>query len=65
MAVLMTTAQAAVYLEVETSTVRHLIRDGHLTATKHGRDWLIRLEDLEAYDRRRRKRKKKDRGDLD
>jgi excisionase family DNA binding protein len=55
---LLTTAQAAALLGLsDVSTVRHLIRDGHLKATKAGRDWLIERRALEDYERRRRRRR--------
>jgi len=45
-----TTKEAAKHLGLKSdSTLRHAIRDGKLAATKHGRDWFIGEEALEAW----------------
>jgi excisionase family DNA binding protein len=46
---LLTTAQAAVALGVNASRVRQIILAGKLPAEKHGRDWIIKTDDLEQY----------------
>lgn len=43
----LTTKQAAEILGVTPRRVRVLIRSGRLPAEKHGRDWAIKLADLE------------------
>ena len=43
---LLTTAKAAEKLGVDPSRIRQLILAGQLPATKHGRDWIIREQDL-------------------
>jgi excisionase family DNA binding protein len=43
------TAEVAALLDVNDSRVRQLVRSGALPATKLGRDWRIREEDVEAY----------------
>lgn len=47
----LTTAEAAARLGVSRGRVLHLIRDKRLPATKHGRDWVIRENDLEQLRR--------------
>jgi excisionase family DNA binding protein len=49
----LTGPQAAALLGVQPATVRHAIRDGRLRATKRGRDWYIRREEVERYNRER------------
>ena len=44
---MITTAQAATILQVSRSRILKLIAAKRLPAKKLGRDWLIRLEDLE------------------
>lgn len=46
---MMTTTQAAVELGIKPVSVRALIASGVLPATRHGRDWLITQEALDAY----------------
>lgn len=46
---MLTTREAAERLGVTQSWVRRLIRDGRLAGTKHGRDYLIKVGDLEAF----------------
>lgn len=46
---MLTTREAAERLGVTQSWVRRLIRDGRLTGTKYGRDYLIVASDLEAF----------------
>jgi len=50
---MITTAQAAIILEVSRSRILKLIEAKRLPAEKLGRDWLIRLEDLELVKVRR------------
>lgn len=50
---MITTAQAATILQVSRSRVLKLIEAGRLPAEKLGRDWLIRLDDLELVKVRR------------
>jgi len=50
---MITTAQAATILQVSRSRILKLIEAGRLPAEKLGRDWLIRLEDLELVKVRR------------
>jgi excisionase family DNA binding protein len=45
----LSTAEAAKLLDVNTSRVAQLIRSGALPAEKRGRDWWIREEDVRAY----------------
>jgi excisionase family DNA binding protein len=45
----MTTTEVAERLGVTTTRVRQLCLEGRLPCTKVGRDWLIRVEDLEAF----------------
>jgi len=49
----LTTAQAATILQISRSRILKLIEAGRLPAKKLGRDWLIRLEDLELVKVRR------------
>ena len=51
--VVLTTAQAATILQISRSRILKLIEVGRLPAKKLGRDWLIRLEDLELVRVRR------------
>lgn len=44
---MITTNQAAEVLQVSRSRILKLIAAGRLPAEKLGRDWLIRIEDLE------------------
>ena len=44
---MLTTAQAAETLHISRSRILKLIAAGRLPATKNGRDWLIRPEDLD------------------
>jgi excisionase family DNA binding protein len=46
---LLTTTEAATRLGVSVPRVRQLLIDGRIPATKHGRDWLVRAEDVDAY----------------
>ena len=50
---MITTAQAAIILQVSRSRILKLIEAGRLPAEKIGRDWLIRPEDLELVKVRR------------
>lgn len=50
---MLTTTQAATILQVSRSRILKLIEAGRLPAEKLGRDWLIRLEDLELVKVRR------------
>ena len=50
---MLTTAQAAIILQVSRSRILKLIEAGRLPAEKLGRDWLIRPEDLELVKVRR------------
>ena len=50
---MLTTAQAADILQVSRSRILKLIDAKRLPAEKIGRDWLIRLEDLELVKVRR------------
>ena len=50
---MLTTAQAATILQISRSRILKLIEAGRLPAKKLGRDWLIRLEDLELVKVRR------------
>ena len=43
----LTTKQTAEILNITPRRVRALIRAGRLPAEKHGRDWAVKLEDLE------------------
>ena len=46
----LTTQEAAMVLNLKSdSTIRRAVLEGRLKATKRGRDWYIRSEDLEAY----------------
>ena len=45
----LTGPQAAALLGVQPATVRHAIIDKRLRATKRGRDWYIRREEVERY----------------
>ena len=45
----LTTTQAAAILGVIPRRVQALIRAGKITASKHGRDWLVDAESVEAY----------------
>jgi excisionase family DNA binding protein len=45
----LTTASAATLLGISSGAVQAAIARGKLAATKHGRDWLIRQVDAEAY----------------
>jgi len=49
----LTTAQAATILQISRSRILKLIEAGRLPAKKLGRDWLIRLDDLELVKVRR------------
>ena len=50
---MLTTAQAATILQISRSRILKLIEVGRLPAKKLGRDWLIRLDDLELVKVRR------------
>ena len=52
---LLTTRQAATFLSISMVGVYASIRRGRLPAHKFGRDWLIKLADLEAYQANRHK----------
>ncbi len=56
---MLTTAQAADILQVSRSRILKLIDAKRLPAEKIGRDWLIRLEDLELVKVRRPGRPRK------
>lgn len=47
-------SQAASYLNITPSTLRHAIRDGRLRAGKFGRDWVVLASEVARYDRERR-----------
>jgi excisionase family DNA binding protein len=49
---LLTTAEAATRLGLSAPRIRQLVLAGRLPATKHGRDWLIKTEDLAQLERR-------------
>jgi excisionase family DNA binding protein len=46
---MMTTADAAIELEIKPDSVKKLCQRGVLPATKVGRDWLIDRNDLDQY----------------
>ena len=52
---LLTVPQAAARLGLHRSRVFRLVRDGRLPAERHGRDWLIRESDLDAFAAKPRK----------
>ncbi len=52
---LLTVAEAAAELGIDTSSVRHAILSERLAAQKAGRDWLLRPEDVAAYKAKRRR----------
>src|SRR5690606_30170222 len=45
----LTTEEAAEYLQVTVDTVRRYIREGRLRASRLGREYRIRQEDLDAF----------------
>lgn len=45
-----TTAEAAVLLGLRPSAIRSAIRRGRISAARHGRDYLIPLPELRAYE---------------
>lgn len=47
--ILFTTSQSAEFLGVTSSRIRQLILEGRLPATKVGRDYIIKLSDLEEF----------------
>jgi excisionase family DNA binding protein len=49
-----TTLRAAALLGIRPGSVRALIARKLLTATRHGRDWLITHESIEKYQSNRR-----------
>lgn len=49
----LTTKQVAQILGISTRRVLQLIYDGRLPAEKHGRDWAIKVEDLELVKERK------------
>ncbi|MGV9600795.1 helix-turn-helix domain-containing protein [Streptosporangium sandarakinum] len=49
----MTTNQVAQHLGITADAVRRAVREGRLTATKHGAQWVVTPEDLAAYRIRR------------
>lgn len=51
---LLSTKDVARKLDVTASRVRQIILEGKLPATKLGRDWLVKEEDVEAYQTARR-----------
>ena len=51
---LLSTKDVARKLDVTASRVRQIILEGKLPATKLGRDWLVKAEDVEAYQTARR-----------
>ena len=48
---IISTKQAAAILNVSTHRVRVLCQKGRLDCFKLGREWLIRLESVESYER--------------
>lgn len=50
---LLSTKDVARKLDVTASRVRQIILAGKLPATKLGRDWFVKEEDVEAYQTRR------------
>ncbi len=48
----LTVGEAARLLDMDPSAVRRAILQGRLPATKFGRDWSLRPEDVAAYQRR-------------
>lgn len=50
---LLSTKDVARKLDVTASRVRQIILEGKLPATKLGRDWFVKEEDVEAYQTRR------------
>ena len=62
---ILTTKAVAEILGINIRTVHSLIKRDRLPAEKFGRDWLIKVEDLEKYraDRRRPGRPKKTNND--
>jgi len=44
-----TLGEAAEFLGVATTTLRHQIRNGRLKAAKVGRDWIVAREELQRY----------------
>lgn len=50
---LLTTQEAADMLDIHRSRILHLIKDGRLTATKVGRDWVIKPSDLDPIRERK------------
>ena len=51
---LLSTKDVARKLDVTASRVRQIILAGKLPATKLGRDWFVKEEDVEAYQTARR-----------
>lgn len=49
---LLTTAEVAAYLGLSLRQVQTLAKSGDLPAEKHGRDYVVRSEDLEQFTRR-------------
>ena len=47
---MLTIPKAARKLGLSESRIHNLIREGRLPATKPGRDWLIRPEDLDSFE---------------
>lgn len=47
----LTVDQVAALLERDAQTVRAQLRSGKLAGTKHGRDWLVTPDAVEAYRR--------------
>ena len=45
----LTMMEAAALLGVTPEAVRKAIKRGHMTASKHGRDWLVTPEEVERY----------------
>jgi excisionase family DNA binding protein len=45
----LTIEQVASFLQVSTKTIRRLIKDDKLKASKVGRVWRIKHEDIETY----------------
>lgn len=54
---ILTTTQAADYLGLSPVSIRHAIHRGRISATRWGRDWQIRREDLDTYRRTNYRRK--------
>jgi excisionase family DNA binding protein len=56
---ILTTSQAAAYLRVDTSLVRHWAREGRI-GRRIGRDWCFTRGELERFNKGRRRRTTKE-----